>query len=178
MGRDAARRRIAQTGTVTASLLVTRLHAQQRRSKLAAALQDYGRLVKTEFILRYLTHPDQRRSIHRQLNKQESITELETAVFYGNDGKIRLHSLDRQSTQAAALAVVASAIVTWNTWQMNTIVKRRQLAGRQFDELQLGRLSPAIYEHILINGRYLIDPDRVANGRSRPPASTAMPTYH
>ena len=54
-------------GTVTASLLVTRLHAQERRSKLAAALQDYGRLVKTEFILRYLTRPGERRSIHRQL---------------------------------------------------------------------------------------------------------------
>ena len=31
-------------GTVTASLLVGRLHAQQRRSRLAATLQDYGRL--------------------------------------------------------------------------------------------------------------------------------------
>jgi TnpA family transposase len=60
-------------GTVTASLLVGRLHAQQRRSTLAAAPQDYGRLVKTEFILGYLTQPPQRRGIHRQLNKGESI---------------------------------------------------------------------------------------------------------
>jgi TnpA family transposase len=36
-----------ERGTVTASLLVARLHAQHRRSMLAAALQDYGRLVKT-----------------------------------------------------------------------------------------------------------------------------------
>ncbi len=165
-------------GTVTASLLVSRLHAQQRRSKLAAALQDYGRLVKTEFILRYLTHPDQRRSIHRQLNKGESINALEDTIFYGNEGRIRLHSLDRQSTQAAALALVSTAIVTWNTLQMNTIVEHLRQTGRQLDELQLGRLSPAICEHILINGRYLIDPDRVAAGRSRTFASTAMPTYH
>ena len=165
-------------GTVTASLLVTSLHAQERRSKLAAALQDYGRLVKTEFILRYLTHPDQRRSIHRQLNKGESINALEDAVFYGNEGRIRLHSLDRQSTQAAALALVATAIVTWNTRQMNTIVDRRQQAGRRFDDVQLGRLSPTICEHILINGRYLIDPDRIADARSRTFASAAMPTYH
>jgi hypothetical protein len=67
-------------GTVTASLLVGRLHAQQRRSTLAAALQDYGRLVKTEFILGYLTQPPQRRGIHRQLNKGESINALEDAV--------------------------------------------------------------------------------------------------
>jgi hypothetical protein len=120
----------------------------------------------------------QRRSIHRQLNKHESINELEGAIFYGNEGKIRLHNLDRQSAQAAALALVSTAIVTWNTSQMNTNVERHQLAGRQFDDLQLGRLSPAIYEHILINGRYLIDPARVTASRPRQPASIAMPTYH
>ena len=116
-------------GTVTASLLVGRLHAQQRRSALAAALQDYGRLVKTEFILGYLTQPPQRRGIHRQLNKGESINALEDAVFYGNEGRIRLHGLDRQSTQAAALALVSSAIVTWNTHQMNEIINRERAAG-------------------------------------------------
>ena len=68
-------------GTVTASLLVGGLRAQQRRSRHAAALQDYGRLVKTEFILRYLRHPPDRRGIHRQLNKHESINALEDAVF-------------------------------------------------------------------------------------------------
>ena len=49
---------------------------------LAAALQDYSRLVKTEFVLRYLTRPVERRGIHRQLNKGESIFALEDAVFY------------------------------------------------------------------------------------------------
>lgn len=69
---------------MTTSLLVARLHAQQRRSTLATALQDYGRLVKTEFVLRYLTRPAERRGIHRQLNKGESMTALEDAVFYGS----------------------------------------------------------------------------------------------
>ncbi|MDA8069869.1 MAG: Tn3 family transposase [Actinomycetota bacterium] len=164
--------------TITASLLVGRLHAQQRRSKLAAALQDYGRLVKTEFVLRYLTHPDQRRSIHRQLNKRENINWLEDQIFYGNNGKIRLHSLDRQSTQAAALALVSTAITTWNTDKMNAIIDRRRAAGETFDDEQLGRLSPAICEHILINGRYLIDPDRAAHRPPAPLMSLAMPTYH
>jgi TnpA family transposase len=64
---------------------------------LAAALQDYGRLVKTEFVLRYLTRPAERRGIHRQLNKGESINALEDAFFYGNEGRIRLQTLDRRA---------------------------------------------------------------------------------
>ena len=162
-------------GTVTASLLVSRLHAQQRRSGLAAALQDYGRLVKTEFLLRYLTHPDQRRSIHRQLNKQESSHALQDAIFYANDGTIRLQSLDRQSMQAAALALVTNAIVTWNTHQMNQIIQRAEQAGRVFDDVDLGRLSPTLHAHIVLNGRYHIDPDKPPRHR---PANAGIATYH
>ena len=83
-------------------------------------------MVKTEFVLRYLTRPVERRGIHRQLNKGESIFALEDAVFYGNEGRIRLQTLDRQSTQAAALALVSAAIVTWNTHHMNEIVQRER----------------------------------------------------
>jgi TnpA family transposase len=162
-------------GTVTASLLVTRLHAQQRRSGLAAALQDYGRMVKTEFLLGYLTRPEQRRSIHRQLNKQESLHALQDAIFYGNDGVIRLASLDRQSTQAAALALVATAITTWNTHHMNKIVDADRIQGRQLDDVDLGRLSPALHAHIVLNGRYHIDPDQPP--RHRAPTG-AIQTYH
>jgi TnpA family transposase len=162
-------------GTVTASLLVGRLHAQQRRSTLAAALQDYGRLVKTEFLLRYLTRPPERRGIHRQLNKHESITALEDAVFYGNEGRIRLQTLDRQSTQAAALGLVSSAIVTWNTHHMNEIIERERAAGRSLDDVDLARLSAALHAHINLNGRYHIDPDQPP--RHLTPGRDSLATY-
>jgi len=47
-------------GHVTASLLVQRLRAHPNRSQLARALQEYGRIIKTRFILRY-HNPDLRR---------------------------------------------------------------------------------------------------------------------
>ncbi len=162
-------------GTVTASLLVSRLHAQQRRSMLAVALQDYGRLVKTEFVLRYLTRPAERRGIHRQLNKGESINALEDAVFYGNEGRIRLQTLDRQSTQAAALALVSAAIVTWNTHHMNAIIQRERDGGRPLDDIDLARLSPAIHAHINLNGRYHIHPDQPPRHLS--PGRDTLATY-
>ena len=43
----------------------------------------------------------------------KAVHALEDAIFYGNEGRIRLQTLDRQSTQAAALALVSAAIVTW-----------------------------------------------------------------
>ena len=71
---------------VTASLLVSRLRAQQRGPSSPPPCWNTGGLVKTEFIV--LPHPPyDRRSIHRPLDKGESISVLEDAVFCGNEGK-------------------------------------------------------------------------------------------
>ena len=59
-------------GWVTASLLISKLQAGARENVLSRALRDLGRLVKTQFILRWIENPDYRRRIHRQLNKGEA----------------------------------------------------------------------------------------------------------
>src|SRR3954452_23906339 len=54
-------------GWVTASLLISRLQSYRRQNALTRALQEYGRLVKTIFILRYLESEQLRRRINTQL---------------------------------------------------------------------------------------------------------------
>ena len=83
-------------GTVTASLLVARLQAADGKLPLTRALQEYGRLVKTRFVLGYLADETERRAIGRQQNKGES---LHGRTFHGNHGTVRLHTLERQSTK-------------------------------------------------------------------------------
>ena len=56
-------------GGVTASLLISRLQAYRRQNALIGALKEYGRLVKTIFILRFLESEQLRRRINTQLNK-------------------------------------------------------------------------------------------------------------
>jgi hypothetical protein len=63
-------------GYVTASLLVSRLQAYPRQGHLTKLLQEYGRLVKTIFILRYLEDAALRHRIRTQLNKGEKLHAL------------------------------------------------------------------------------------------------------
>ncbi|WP_369028009.1 Tn3 family transposase, partial [Nocardia farcinica] len=58
-------------GHATASLLVGKLSASGRQNTLATALKEYGAVRRTVYAARYLSDPDYRRKISRQLNKGE-----------------------------------------------------------------------------------------------------------
>jgi Tn3 transposase DDE domain len=102
------------------------MQAYPRQNALARALQEYGRLVKTLFILRYLESPDYRRRIHTQLNKGEALHALRQFLFFANQGYIRRHQPEDQANQASCLNLVTNAVVTWNTiYMMDAIANLR-----------------------------------------------------
>ena len=69
-------------GWVTSSLLIGKLQSYPRKNRLTRALQEYGRLVKTIFILRYLESEQLRRRIHAQLNKGEALHGLREFLLF------------------------------------------------------------------------------------------------
>ena len=54
--------------------------------------------------------------------------------------------------------------------------ERERATGRELEDLNLGRLSPAILAHINLNGRYHIHPDRPP--RHLDPGRDTLATYH
>jgi len=60
-------------GWVTASLFISKLLSYPQKNVLAKALQEYGRLIKTIFIIRYLGSEEYRRRVNAQINKGEGL---------------------------------------------------------------------------------------------------------
>jgi len=87
-------------GWVTASLFISKLQAYPRQTVLTRALQKYGRLIKTLFILRYLANVDDRRRINAQLNKGESLHALRDFLFVADTGVIRRKQEEAQISPA------------------------------------------------------------------------------
>ena len=130
-------------GWVTASLLISKLQAGARENVLSRALRDLGRLVKTQFILRWIENPDYRRRIHRQLNKGEALHALRRFLFFAHQGKVQRRQADQQTNQVLCLNLVTNAIVTWNA-----AIERLRAEGRIGRDIDLGHLSPALYGHV------------------------------
>jgi TnpA family transposase len=156
-------------GWVTASLLISRLQSYRRQNALTRALQEYGRLVKTIFILRYLESEQLRRRINTQLNKGESLHSLREFLFFAHRGKIRRKQEEEQVHQATSLNLLTNAVIAWNTVYMAAAIDRLRVDGHSVQETDLSHLSPCRCEHINPYGKYAFDVSKDLDGaRLRP----------
>jgi TnpA family transposase len=144
-------------GWVTASLLIGKLQSYPRKNRLTRALQEYGRLVKTVFILRYLESEGYRRRILGQLNKGEALHTLREFLLFANKGTLRKKQEEELRNQAACLNLVTNAVVTWNTVYMAAAIDQLRREGHLVQDSDLAHLSPCRYEHINPYGKYAFE---------------------
>jgi TnpA family transposase len=164
-------------GWAPASLLLARLQAGSKRQPLARSLQEYGRLVKTNFVLAYLADQELQRLIDRQLNKGEQAHALRRAIFYANEGHLQHANIDGHSEQALCLAILVNAIIAWNTVCIQRVLDQIQAGGAVIASSDLARLSPLPRQHINLYGRHTFDIDPMPGGHRplRTPDRTTAP---
>jgi TnpA family transposase len=91
-------------GWITASLLMGTLQSFPEPNRLLQAFQEYGRLIKTIFILRYLNNEDYRRQINRQLSRGESIHSLRRFLMFARQGELRKHRAEELENQSSCVS--------------------------------------------------------------------------
>jgi TnpA family transposase len=144
-------------GRVTASTLVSKLQAYPRQHHLTRVLQEYGKLVRTRFILRYLADTTYQRLILKQLNKGESVHRLRRFLMFDHLGQLRKPDIPSIINQAGCLNLVTNAIVVWNTVYMQAAVESLRSDGTAIEESLLTQLSPIRFKHIFPYGRFFFD---------------------
>jgi TnpA family transposase len=128
-------------GTVLPSLILTKLQAFPRQNALAGALQEYGRLVKTLFILRYLQRPELRKRVGGQLNKGENLNGLRDTVHFAHHGNIRHRQLADQAAQALCLTLVVDCVAAFNAELLGQAVDRLRGAGFDIADHDIAHLG-------------------------------------
>lgn len=155
-------------GWVTASLLISKYQSAQRQSELVKAFQEYGRLVKSIGILRYVTNLAHRRGIGLQLNKGEAMNNLRQFILFAREGKIYKRTLEDQQHQAKCMNLVANAMVLWNTIYMAKVIEQLESEGWDIVAEDLQHISPCRFEHINPYGRFRFDMKNRLKGQLRP----------
>jgi TnpA family transposase len=146
-------------GHTTASLLIAKLHASSHQSTLAKALHEYGRLIRTLYICRYVADEELRRRVRRQLNKGESLHALRRNMFFAHQGHVRRRHLDEQIDQALCLTLVTNACVLWTTTYLGDTIDALRADGIEVTDENAAHLTPAQHDHINFYGTYSFDID-------------------
>ena len=156
-------------GYVTASLFISKLQSYPRQNNWTYVLQQYGQLIKTIFILRYLQSKPLRRKIHAQLNKGELLHALRSWLWFGGDGVIRRKQEEDQQEVVGSLNLLTNMVVLWNTTYEQKIIEQLRKQGNSPTEEDIRHLSPARFEHINRLGRYTFQStDELRKGKLRP----------
>lgn len=143
--------------TAPAHVIVQRLTSSFPSDRLSKAFTNLGRIIKTEYILRYLTDPELRRTIQIQLNKGEYRHKLPRWVFFANQGEFCTGDYEEIMNKASCLSLVSNAILCWNTIKIDGIVEGLRNQEELVDNDALGHISLLPFKHVLPNGTYFID---------------------
>jgi TnpA family transposase len=156
-------------GRVPAIDIMRTLQVGNRPTRLAQAIAEFGRISKTQHILTNIDDEATRRNTLIQLNRIEGRHSVARVVFHGKRGELRQHYREGQEDQLGALGLVLNMIVLWNTIYMEVVLNQLRAEGYPVREEDVLRLSPLIYSHINMMGRYSFSvPEIVANGELRP----------
>jgi len=88
--------------------LVRTLQRGDRPTKLARALQELGRIIKSLFLLQYINDESYRRRILVQLNRGEGRHSVARALFYGQRDEVRQRYREGQEDQLNTLGNVST----------------------------------------------------------------------
>ena len=139
-----------------ANEIVRRLVKGSPSDRLAKAFTNLGRIIKTEYILRYLTTLGLRRKIQRQLNKGEHRHSLARWVFFAHQGEFQTGDYEEIMNKASCLSLVSNAILYWNTIHISRIVEQLRAQGQKIDDEDLSHISLLIYKHFIPMGSYFL----------------------
>jgi len=135
--------------TAPAHVIVQRLTNSFPSDRLSKAFTNLGRIIKTEYILRYITDLDLRRTVQLQLNKGEYRHKLPRWVFFANQGEFTTGDYEEIMNKASSLSLVSNAILYWNTSRIQRIVEDLRKQGEQVDDEVLSHISLLPYKHVL-----------------------------
>ncbi|MCA1678061.1 MAG: transposase, partial [Actinobacteria bacterium] len=156
-------------GWVPASLLIARLKNATPQSPLAAALGDYGRIVRTNFLLVYCADPAERARIAGQLNKGETLHALRRHLVIGSRAQIPADEDDHRR-HALCLQILVNAVQVWNARYMTAAIDHLHATRRDVvaDETAVARVAPVAHAHVNSLGRYDLHRQPPPAGHLRP----------
>lgn len=143
----------------TASQLFKRLSSYAKDHPLYRAIKEFGRIIKTQFLLSYFDDVLLRQRIQKQLNLAEQGQKFARAVFFDNDQAFRYGTLERQQAASDCRILLQNCIVLWNYLALSELLMSTRDPTARRDALRsIQSGSVVTWSHINLRGEYTFTP--------------------
>ena len=145
------------TGKISSSIILRKLGNYSRKNKLYKAFQELGRVIRTVFLLQYISDSQLRQQITAATNKAESYNGFSKWFFFGGDSVIGYNDPEEQEKIIKYNSLIANAVIFQNAVDLTEILQQLKCEGHTIDREDVSALSPYLTEHIKRFGDYVID---------------------
>ena len=144
-------------GKISASAILRRLGTYSRKNKLYFAFRELGKVIRTQFLLKYIGDVELRKMIQSETNKSEQFNGFAKTLFFGGEGIIAENIRHEQRKVVKYNHLVANMVILHNVVGMSRVLKALQEEGIQINQAILEGLGPYRLQHINRFGDYTLD---------------------
>lgn len=143
-----------KAGRITPSAILRRLATYSRKNKLYFAFRELGRVIRTKFLLQYISEIDVRRMISVATNKSERFNQFADFLLFGGKGMIAENVRDEQRKVIKYNHLVANLVILHTLVTMSDALQAMAQDGHKIDSAILACFSPYLTEHLNRFGEY------------------------
>ena len=139
----------------TASQLLKRLTSYSKHHKLFTAIKEFGKIIKTDFLLTYIDDVGLRQRIKKQLNKVESANRFSKAVFFGNNAEFIFATQEEQNIANNCKRLIQNAVILWNYLYIDKKLQEAKSQSQKDEIIEAIKNSSIVHwSHINFYGTY------------------------
>jgi TnpA family transposase len=146
-----------KAGRISASTILRRFGTYSRKNRLYQAFSELGRVIRTGFLLRYISDSELRSTIQGATNKSEALNRFLKWTFFGGEGVIAENSRDEQRKAIKYNHLVASRLIFHNPCSLTRLVQTLEERGEAVPEDAIAAISPYLTEHMNRFGDYTLN---------------------
>ncbi|GAB4431227.1 MAG: Tn3 family transposase [Chloroflexi bacterium OHK40] len=145
-----------RAGTITAEAILRRLGHESRKNRLYQVFRELGRVIRTLFLLRYISDPPMRGEITAETNKVEAYNGFSKWLSFGNGGVLRDRDPEESEKSVKYTDVLANVVILHNVYDMTAVLRDLIAEGFEVRPQDIATLSPYLTNHIKRFGEYTL----------------------
>ena len=135
-------------GKTTTEQILKQLNSYSQQNPLQRAMKEFGKIIKSSFILKYYDDLALQQSIEKMLSHIELMNRFAKAVFFSNNQEFQVATKEEQEKIIQCRLLLQNAIVLWNYMYLSEMLTKVQ------SQEELEEIMAVVWHHVNMMGEY------------------------